>query len=68
VLHVFTKRTLPPIANNREADLQARRAQLLARHLPGRPAWSEWRTGHAAAAVADVCNQQGGDLVIVSWG
>jgi nucleotide-binding universal stress UspA family protein len=67
VLHVFGERTLPLMVNNLGADLQAFGVEFLARHLPGRRARFEWRTGHPAGAVVDACNEQGVDLVIVSW-
>jgi hypothetical protein len=66
VLHVFTAATAPAILDRPGRDLDVLRDEFLARHCPS-AARVEWRTGGVAAAVADACQDQQADLVVLSW-
>ncbi len=67
VVHVFDDRARPPILNHGTQEFEPWGREFLALHLPDRDARFEWRSGHAASHVAEMCDEQGADLVILSW-
>jgi nucleotide-binding universal stress UspA family protein len=66
VLHVFTEHTLPRILDHPIRDMDLLRGEFLARHCPD-AASIELRTGPVGQRVAEVCGEQGSDLVVLSW-
>jgi nucleotide-binding universal stress UspA family protein len=67
VVHVFDDRARPPILNHGYQEFEPWGREFLARHLPDRDARFEWRSGHAASLVAEMCDEPGVDLVVLSW-
>ncbi len=67
VVHVFGPRTAPPLLNHNGRDLVIWGDEFLRRHVPGREATLEWRSGDAGDHVLDVTAESGADLVVVSW-
>jgi nucleotide-binding universal stress UspA family protein len=67
VLHVFDERARPPILNHGGIEFEQWGKEFLLRHLPGRHARFEWRSGHAADFVVQVGEEHAVDLVVVAW-
>jgi len=66
-LHVFTHETLPRMMDRPVRDLEIIGAEFLARHLPGAARRVEFRTGPVDTRVAEVCAEEGADLIVLSW-
>ncbi|MDQ6615661.1 MAG: universal stress protein [Actinomycetota bacterium] len=66
VLHVFTAATAPRFLDHPHRDLAMLGREFIARHCPD-AARIEWRTGSIADAVAELCEHQAADLVVLSW-
>jgi nucleotide-binding universal stress UspA family protein len=66
VLHVFTDETLPAMLDHPARDLELIGREFLHRHLPHAHR-IELRHGSIAGSVAEVCEQQHSDLVVLSW-
>ena len=66
VLHVFTDGTLPTMLDRPVRDLDIRSKEFLTRHWPS-AAHIEFRLGAAAKRVAEVSEEFGANLVVLSW-
>lgn len=66
VLHVFTAETAPKVLDRPARDLEMLGTEFLATHLPG-AARIEMHSGQVGATVAQVCERDGFDLVVLSW-
>ncbi len=67
VLHVFTEATRPTMLDHPARDLEMIGKEFLSRHLPRREARIELRPGPVGAGVAEVCDEHGADLIVLSW-
>jgi len=67
VLHVFTEATRPTMLDHPWRDLEMIGKEFLTRHLPRQEARIELRPGPVGARVAEVCDEQGADLIVLSW-
>lgn len=65
VVHVFDERARPPILNH--GGIEQWGDEFLLRHLPGRHARFEWRSGYAPDLVLQVGEERAVDLVVVGW-
>ena len=66
VLHVFTDATLPTMLDRPQRDLEILGKEFLARHFPHAHR-IELRLGPVAASVAEVSEEHGVDLIVLSW-
>jgi nucleotide-binding universal stress UspA family protein len=66
VLHVYDEATLPPMLDHPEYDLRILGGEFLARHFPASTR-IELRTGSVAERVTEVADEQGVDLIVMSW-
>jgi nucleotide-binding universal stress UspA family protein len=66
VLHVFNESTLPAMLDRPEYDLEILGKEFLARHFPDAKR-IELRPGPIAQRVAEVSEEQGTDLIVLSW-
>lgn len=66
ILHVFTAETTPKVLDRPVRDLEMLGAEFLATQLPGATR-VEMHSGPVGATVADVCERDGADLVVLSW-
>jgi hypothetical protein len=66
VLHVFTSDTTPRVLDRPARDLQMLGGEFIARYCPN-AARVELRGGTIDAQVADVCQQEQADLIVLSW-
>lgn len=66
VLHVFTSDNPPRFLDRPARDLQMLGGEFLARHLPD-AARIEMRAGPVGPTVAEVCQQEDADLIVLSW-
>ena len=66
VLHVFTKDTVPRTLDRPERDLALWADEFLARFC-AEAASIELRSGSVGGRVAEVCDERGVDLVVLSW-
>lgn len=66
VVHVFTGETLPAMLDRPVRDMKMLGERFLARHLPG-AAHIEMHVGPVARKVAEVCETEQADLVVLSW-
>jgi nucleotide-binding universal stress UspA family protein len=67
VLHVFTESTKPAILDHPWRDLEILGREFLSRHLPRQDASIEFRHGPMGPQVAEVCDERGADLIVLSW-
>jgi nucleotide-binding universal stress UspA family protein len=66
VLHVFTAGTTPRLLDRPGRDLELWAGEFGARFCPI-AARVEWRTGSVGRSVTEVCNEEGADLIVLSW-
>jgi nucleotide-binding universal stress UspA family protein len=66
VLHVFTDATLPTMLDRPHRDLEILGREFLTRHFP-HATRIELRLGPVAARVAEVSEEHGADLIVLSW-
>jgi nucleotide-binding universal stress UspA family protein len=66
VLHVFTSDTTPRVLDRPARDLQMLGGEFIARYFPN-AARIELRGGTIAAQLADVCQREQADLIVLSW-
>lgn len=67
VLHVFTESTQPTMLDHPWRDLEMMGREFLTRHFPRQDARIELRPGPVGIRVAEVCNEHGADLIVLSW-
>ena len=67
VLHVFTESTQPVMLDHPWRDLEMMGKEFLTRHLPRHEARIELRPGPVGTRVAEVCDEQRADLIVLSW-
>jgi nucleotide-binding universal stress UspA family protein len=67
VLHVFDEGATNPMVNHCDIEFERWGEEFLLRHLPGRQARFEWRSGYTPDLVVDVGEEHAVDLVVVSW-
>ena len=67
VIHVFTESTVPAMLDHPWRDLEILGREFLARHLPQHEARIELRHGPVGTRVAEVCDEYGTDLIVLSW-
>ena len=68
VIHVFTESTRPAMLNHPWRDLEILGKEFLSpRHFPHQEARIELRHGHLGTQVAEVCDEHGADLIVLSW-
>jgi nucleotide-binding universal stress UspA family protein len=67
VLHVFTEATQPTMLDHPSRDLEMMGREFLTRHLPRQEARIELRPGPVGIRVAEVCDEHGADLIVLSW-
>jgi nucleotide-binding universal stress UspA family protein len=67
VIHVFTESTVPAMLDHPWRDLEILGKEFLSRHLPHQEASIELRHGPVGTQVAEVCDEYGGDLIVLSW-
>jgi nucleotide-binding universal stress UspA family protein len=67
VLHVFTEATQPTMLDHPWRDLEMIGKEFLTRHLPRHEARIELRPGPVGGCVAEVCEERGADLIVLSW-
>jgi nucleotide-binding universal stress UspA family protein len=67
VLHVFTEATQPTMLDHPSRDLEIMGREFLTRHLPRQEASIELRPGPVGIRVAEVCDEHGADLIVLSW-
>ena len=67
VLHVFTESTRPVMLDHPWRDLEMMGKEFLTRHLPRHEARIELRPGPVGTRVAEVCDEQRADLIVLSW-
>jgi hypothetical protein len=66
VLHVFTDVTQPAMVDRPVRDFELLGREFLTRHCP-KATGIELRSGPVAIRVAEVCREQGSDLIVLSW-
>jgi nucleotide-binding universal stress UspA family protein len=66
VLHVFTADTTPRLLDRPSRDLELWAGEFGARFCPV-AARVEWRTGSAGRRITEVCDEEGADLIVLSW-
>ena len=66
VLHVFTDATRPAMVDRPVRDFELLGREFLTRHFP-KATGIELRPGPVATRVAEVCAEQGSDLIVLSW-
>ncbi len=67
VVHVFSESTTPAMLDHPWRDLEILGKEFLSRHLPQQEASIELRHGHVGTQVAEVCDECGADLIVLSW-
>ncbi len=67
VVHVFTESTRPAMLDHPWRDLEILGKEFLSRHLPHQEARIELRHGHVGTQVAEVCDEHGADMIVLSW-
>lgn len=67
VVHVFSASTAPAMLDHPWRDLEILGKEFLSRHLPQQQASIELRRGHVGTQVAEVCQEYGADLIVLSW-
>ena len=67
VIHVFTDSTAPAMLDRPWRDLEILGKEFLIRHLPHQEASIELRHGPVGTQVAEVCDEYGADLIVLSW-
>lgn len=65
-VHVFTAATVPRVLDRRERDLQLWGGEFLARYCPNATR-VEWRTGSVGGRVAEVCDEEDADMIVLTW-
>ena len=64
---MFTEATRPTMLDRPWRDLEMIGKEFLTRHLPRQEARIELRPGPVGARVAEVCDEHGADLIVLSW-
>ena len=67
VVHVFTESTTPAMLDHPWRDLEILGKEFLSRHLPHHEASVVLRHGTVGTQVAEVCDEHGADLIVLSW-
>jgi nucleotide-binding universal stress UspA family protein len=65
-VHVFTAATMPRILDRPGRDLELLGGEFLARYCPDATR-IEWRTGPVGGRLAEACDEEGADMIALSW-
>jgi nucleotide-binding universal stress UspA family protein len=66
VVHVFTAATMPHFLNRAGRDLQVLGDEFLARYCPDATR-IEWRTGPVGGRLTEASDEEGADMIALSW-